>query len=70
MINPSGSLADELKLTNRGLLPEVGVAEMLTWGALLGTGVGAGVGVGVGVGVAVGAGVGVGVGAGEDPSVL
>ena len=31
-IKPSGSLADEEKLTSRGLSPEVGVAEILSCG--------------------------------------
>ena len=71
-MKPSESLAEEENVTNNGLLPEVGVAAILTDGAAFGFGVGAGVGVGVGVGGA-GVGVGVGVGgggAGAPPRVL
>ena len=61
-MNPSGSLAADEKLTNSGLFPEVGFAEMLTCGGRFGAGVGVGVGVGIGVGAGVGVGVGVGAG--------
>ena len=47
---PSESLAAEKKETNNGLVPEAGLAEILTEGAWF-----AGVGVGVGVGVGAGA---------------
>jgi hypothetical protein len=44
-MKPSESCADEENVTNNGLLPDVGLAEILTEGATF-----AGVGVGVGVG--------------------
>ena len=39
---PSGSLAEEEKLTNSGLVPEVGDADMLTCGGWFGAGGGGG----------------------------